>query len=77
VKEFKYIKDLVNQICEIKGSWLNNLVIDGKTYWDITTDIPDRQIPMVSDIDQMQIASSDWRFREDLLWLKYDYMKIA
>ena len=23
------------------------------------------------------ICSSDWRFREDLLWLKYGYMKVA
>jgi hypothetical protein len=23
------------------------------------------------------VAPSDWRFREDLIWLKYKFMKIA
>ena len=42
VKDLKSIKDMVKEICEINGSWLKNLVIDGKTYWDITRDQPDR-----------------------------------
>jgi len=25
----------------------------------------------------MIVAPSDWRFREDLIWLKYDFMEIA
>ena len=29
VKDLKNIKDLVKPICEIKGSWLKNLYIDG------------------------------------------------
>lgn len=27
--------------------------------------------------DGVVIVPSDWRYREDLLWLKYNYMKIA
>jgi hypothetical protein len=42
VKDFKKIKDMVNQVCEINGSWLKDLYIDGVKYWDIEEDIPDR-----------------------------------
>jgi hypothetical protein len=24
-----------------------------------------------------EVLPSDWRYREDLIWLKYNYMKIA
>jgi len=24
-----------------------------------------------------EVLSSDWRYREDLIWLRYNYMKIA
>jgi len=34
-KHIKDIKDVEKQLCEISGSWLKNLVIDGKVYWDI------------------------------------------
>lgn len=36
------LKDVRKKICDIEGSWLNKLVIDGKKYWDINTDIPSR-----------------------------------
>ena len=64
-------KDVKKQIFEIEGSWLNNCIIDGKTYWDIAYDEPIRQIP---DLDKNGplILSSDWRYREDLIWLKYN-----
>lgn len=42
LKDLKNIKDMVKPICEIKGSWLHNLVIDRKKYWDIDVDIPYR-----------------------------------
>ena len=63
---------MVRPICEISGSWLKNLVISNKVYWDIDKDIPERFTPCMEDI-----APSDWRYREDLIWLKYNYMKIA
>ena len=72
-KDLKQIKDMVEPICDLKGSWLRNLVIDGKTYWDIEKDVPFRQIPRLDD----QVLPSDWRYREDLIWLKYNYVKIA
>ncbi len=45
LKNLKDIKDLVRPICEISGSWLKNLVISNKVYWDIEKDIPDRFVP--------------------------------
>ena len=43
------IKDLVRPICEINGSWLKNLVISNKVYWDIERDIPARFLPCVEE----------------------------
>lgn len=42
ISDFKQIKDNVKTICDIKGSWLNYLEIDGKKYWDIDENVPDR-----------------------------------
>jgi hypothetical protein len=42
IKDLKNIKDMVKPICEIKGSWLKNLYIDGVKYWDINEDVPHR-----------------------------------
>jgi hypothetical protein len=35
------------KICEVKGSFLKNIIIDEKEYWNIDVDIPFRQIPMI------------------------------
>jgi len=58
---------------------LYELKIDEKTYWEVEKDKPSvRQIPIVSDdSDTMEILPSDWRYREDLIWLKYGYELIA
>ena len=48
------------------------MIIGGKKYWDINVDIPERYIPRMTNV-----APSDWRYREDLIWLKYKFMKIA
>lgn len=29
IKDLKDLKDVVKPICDIKGSWLKNLIIDG------------------------------------------------
>ena len=61
-------------ICEVSGSWLYNLKIDEKTYWEVERDAPNaRQIPIITN----EVLPSDWRYREDLIWLKYNYELIA
>lgn len=47
-------------------------MIDRKKYWDIEAEIPDRFRLLVEGV-----VPSDWRYREDLIWLKYNYQKIA
>lgn len=47
-------------------------MIGDKKYWDIDVDLPNRYKPELG-----YVCPSDWRFREDLIWLKYDHMKIA
>ena len=65
------LQDMEEKICDIKGSWLRTLEIDGAKYWDIDSDEPERARPLE------EVIPSDWRFREDLLWLRYGDMKIA
>jgi len=47
----------------VTGSWLSHLDIDGTRYWDIERDKPLRHIP------ERTPLPSDWRYREDLIWL--------
>lgn len=67
---------MVEPICNLEGRWTRNLVIDGKEYWNIERDLPSRFLPLMESESQ-RIAPSDWRFREDLIWLKYNYQRIA
>ena len=39
------LKDVKKQICKISGSWLKEILIDGKTYWNIKNNKPTRQQP--------------------------------
>ena len=47
----------------IEGSWLSNLIIGNKKYWDINAQIPDFLKPVKN------CLPSDGRYRDDLLWL--------
>jgi hypothetical protein len=42
ISDISYLKDVVKPICELSGSWLKNLTIDNKKYWDIEEDKPER-----------------------------------
>jgi hypothetical protein len=39
------LKDVKKQICKISGSWLKELLIDGKPVWNIKNNKPTRQQP--------------------------------
>ncbi len=84
VKSSKEIKDLsqlkgeiVEKICDVSGFLQRHIKIGDKVYWEIDKDVPDRQIPMIEKSSGQQILPSDWRFREDLIWLKYNNIPIA
>ena len=68
VRELKDVKDVGKQICEIQGNWLKKLMIDGKEYWNIDQTKPMRPLPQ-----EDGVLDSDWRYREDLIWLRYGY----
>eukprot|EP00358_Blepharisma_japonicum_P001398 CAMPEP_0202949242 /NCGR_PEP_ID=MMETSP1395-20130829/15284_1 /ASSEMBLY_ACC=CAM_ASM_000871 /TAXON_ID=5961 /ORGANISM="Blepharisma japonicum, Strain Stock R1072" /LENGTH=239 /DNA_ID=CAMNT_0049652095 /DNA_START=425 /DNA_END=1144 /DNA_ORIENTATION=+ len=51
------------KLCDIEGNWLRNLVIDGVEYWNINAQQP------VFHYFPINPLPSDWRYREDLVWL--------
>lgn len=67
VKEEEVLKmgDLVQEYHEITGSYMENIIVDGKERWNMTTDKPEMIQPLENALP------SDWRFREDLIWLHY------
>jgi len=69
VTDLKKMKDIKKQICKVEGSWLENCNIDNNQYWNLDQDIPSRQVPLTTE----DCLPSDWRYREDLIWLKYGY----
>lgn len=42
INDLNKIKDNKKHVCDITGSWLRNLVIGDKVYWDIESDTPFR-----------------------------------
>lgn len=60
------IKDSVEQISHLYGSWLENLIIDDNEVWNI-----DESIPFRVNFTK-QVLPSDARYREDLIWLFYE-----
>ena len=78
-KDLSKLSDMKTKVADFSGNYLRILVINGKTYWDFETHEITRQIPQVNaDAPSRGIVlPSDWRFREDLIWLKYGFQKIA
>ena len=64
-------KDKRNTICKGLGSIFENLEFDGKEYWSFDTFVPQRCIPIENPLP------SDYRFREDLIWLEYKDQNMA
>ena len=65
------LPDKGSALGEIFGSWLGSLSINGKEYWNIDKDLPLRYIPNLNPLP------SDWRFREDLIWLRRKHLQFA
>lgn len=59
-----------NSLCKISGSWIKNLCFDDVEYWN--KDQPAMK-PQIDD----DVLPSDWRFKEDLLWMLYGDVKQA
>lgn len=57
-------------LVNITGSWLSSLKLDGEEQWNSNT--PGLKVQIVQDP-----LPSDWRYREDLLWLIQGNLKMA
>ncbi len=71
IKKLADLKDLKETICAIGGSWLSHLKIGETEYWNMQSSAPCRL-----QYDNAPLPS-DWRFREDLLWLRRENMPRA
>ena len=54
-------------ITEITGSWLENIIYDGKVAFDIKSNAPPSLYPVDNPLP------SDSRYREDKIWLKHSF----
>jgi len=66
-------KEIKEEIGRVEGRFMSYCSIDNTRYFDINEDKPIRQIPNTDN----RTLSSDWRFREDLLWLSFNEVLIA
>eukprot|EP00826_Nyctotherus_ovalis_P002050 TRINITY_DN10389_c0_g1_i11.p1 TRINITY_DN10389_c0_g1~~TRINITY_DN10389_c0_g1_i11.p1 ORF type:complete len:455 (-),score=103.04 TRINITY_DN10389_c0_g1_i11:136-1500(-) len=71
VDELKDLKDVSKVIAKVSGSWLKCLKIGDDVLWDI-----DQVQPDVVEYTRNPLPS-DWRFREDLIWLRRNSMVIS
>ena len=71
VKKLSELKDVDEVLEEISGSWLRELNFGNEKAWDIDETVPLRQVPVED------VLPSDWRFREDLIWLFREEVEIA
>jgi hypothetical protein len=52
------------EVSAFEGSWLDAIRFDGVEYWNINS-----STPMFHILSENPLPS-DWRYREDLIWLK-------
>lgn len=62
--------DLEKEWHEVTGSYLGEVMVDGQLEWSMYSHPPSMVTPIRNPLP------SDWRFREDLIWMHYqDYPK--
>ena len=71
IKKLADLNDVKEVISNISGSWLTHLNIGGEEFWHINSASP------CGIWYSSWPLPSDWRFREDLLWLRRDNMPCA
>ena len=65
------LNDVEELWCSIYGSWIKSLIIDDKKYWSIKNNVITPHLPVSNPLP------SDWRYREDLVWVWRDDYNIA
>ena len=71
IESLKDVTDIEEEICDVYGDVIQELIIDEEKFWDIEQYTPLRYFPMPTALP------SDCRYREDLLWLQYDNLKYS
>mmetsp|Transcript_19300 Transcript_19300/g.18997 ORF Transcript_19300/g.18997 Transcript_19300/m.18997 type:complete len:280 (+) Transcript_19300:786-1625(+) len=71
IASLKDVTDIEEEICDVWGNVLEELLIDNEKFWEIDSYTPYRCFPMPTSLP------SDCRYREDLLWLQYDNLKYS
>ncbi len=71
IKKPSDLNDVAEMLLPIKGSWLNNVRIGTEEYWNINQSHPGKLWYVGTPLP------SDWRYREDLLWLRKSNMPRA
>ncbi len=66
-KSLAEIKDKGEEVSTITGSWLKEITFDSEQYWELG----DRRYKLWPQRASKSPLPSDWRYREDLIWLKY------
>lgn len=65
------LKDVETPIAKVTGSWLEYIKIGEETYWEMDKIRP---LPLRFKEDPLP---TDWRYREDLIWLRREDMDVA
>ncbi len=65
------LDDVKKELARMKGSWLDKFEINSVNYWNI-----DKFMPEVLRYSGNPLPS-DWRFREDLVWVRHGNVDIA
>lgn len=77
-KELDKLKgEIKSKICNIEGNWLSNVAVGSKQIWNIDTHKVTRPIAQTISNSGVDVLPSDWRYREDLIWLKYGLQHVA
>ena len=72
--KYKHMEEEAEEIySEIEGSWLRELILDGKQWWHVE----DAELRPQRHTPDRVCLPSDWRYREDLIFLYRDDMKRA
>ena len=59
------------EIASLEGSWMEELKVNGETVWRM-----DEELPLRHEVARQPLPS-DWRYREDLIWLMRGNQKVA
>jgi hypothetical protein len=66
-----------SKVCDISGNWLTHLIVNKKQVWNVDDHKVTRPINQTASNSGADVLPSDWRFREDLIWLQYGFQTIG